>query len=361
MLKSIKFTKILSLTLFLGLVASSLLILNARAAESQTNDKADFQTSLNNKYLAGGNLEVTQDSPKDLVIAGGTISITSSVQRNLIAAGGTVDIKGPVGASVRATGGTVKLESNVSEDVIIAAGEVIIKNSTINGDLIVTSGKLTIENSKIKGDFYGSYGEVSGDISSQVAGKQNIQKIEENKRDVSAEFLSNLNLYGQFSVIIVALVIYWIQKKRDWVEIDNIKFNGQFGWDFLIGSVTLIVPSIVIIISGLLSLIPFVGYLSLFPFISTLSGWIYLTSILSLVFVPIYLANLLRNSFNKKISVLNWLFISFGIIFFLRLFVVLVPVLFILELPITIVGTSVFGYILRNLYSKYLTKETESE
>jgi hypothetical protein len=121
------------------------------------------------------------------------------------------------------------------------------------------------------------------------------------------------------------------------------------------------VPSIVIIISGLLSLIPFVGYLSLFPFIATLSGWIYLTSILSLVFVPIYLANLLRNSFNKKISVLNWLFISFGIIFFLRLFVVLVPVLFILELPITIVGTSVFGYILRNLYSKYLPKETESE
>lgn len=361
MFKLIKFTKLLPLTLFLVLVLSSLLFVNVKAADNQSNDTAEFQSTSKNLYLAGGNLDVSQEAVKDLVIAGGTVNITSPVQRNLIAAGGTVDIKGSVGASLRAAGGTVKLESNVNEDVIIAAGEVIIKNTTINGDLIVSAGKLTLENSKIKGDFYGSYEEVSGDISSQVAGKQNIQKIEENKRDVSAEFLANLNLYGQFSVIIVALAIYWIQKKRGGIEIESIKFNGQFGWDFLIGSLTLIIPSIVFIISGLLSLIPFVGYLSLFPFIATFSGWIYLTSILSLVFVPIYLANLLRNSFNDKISILNWLFISFGIIFFLRLFVALVPVLFILELPITIVGTSVFGYIIRNLYSKYLAKETEAE
>jgi hypothetical protein len=361
MLKSIQFTKFLSLIVFLGLAISCFLILNVNAAESQTNDRADFQTVSQNIYLAGGNLEVAQDAPKDLLIAGGTINISSSVQRNLIAAGGTVDIKGPVGASLRVAGGTVTLESNVNEDVIIAAGEVIIKNSTINGDLIVSAGKLTLENSNIKGNFYGSYSEISGDISSQVVGTKNVQKIEENKRDTSAEFLSSLNLYGQFSVIIVALAIYWIQKKRGGIEIDNIKFNGQFGWDFLIGSATLVLPFIVLIFSGLLSLIPFVGYLSLFPFIATLTGWIYLTSTLSLVFVPIYLANLLRNSFSMKISVLNWMFISFGIIFFLRLFVVLVPVLFILELPINIVMTAVFGYIFRNLYNKYLSKEMVSE
>ena len=349
----------------LFLATFSLLSVNVLAADFISGDSnVDVSASQNNVYVSGGTVTVKNEVQKDLVIAGGTITVSAPVKRNVIVAGGTINLNSSVGASVRAAGGQVNINSTIAEDVIVAGGTVTIKNATIEGDLVVATGQLVIQNSVIKGNFYGSYSQLDGDLKSQVKGEIKAQQVdsskmkEENKSDA---FWANLNIAGQISVLVFALIIYWFQKRGGKTELHEIKFNSQMSWDGLIGLITVVVPFILIIISGLFSLIPVVGNISLFSAIFASSIWIYITAVLTKVFIPVYLANLIRNTFGKQTSILVWILVSCLVLFVINLIVSLVPLLFILELPVSILGLVVFGYVIRNLWNKIVPKIIEDK
>lgn len=366
MLKFNNIFKIIPVTIpALFLVTLSLLSINVLAADFVSGENTvNVSASQNNVYVSGGTVNVKNEIQKDLVIAGENITISAPVKRNIILAGGTVAINSPVGASVRAIGGQIDINTTIAEDVVVAGVTVTIKNAIIEGDLVVATSQLIIQNSVIKGNFYGSYSQLDGDLKSQIKGKIEAQQIDTNKireEDKNAAIWASLNISGQISVLVFALIIYWLQKRSGKTELEEIKFNGQMGWDVGIGFLAVIVPFFLVAISGLFSLIPIIGTISLFSVIFTSTIWIYSTSTLSAIFVPIYLANLFRNSFGKNISVLNWVILSILGIFLINVIVALVPLLFILKWPIDIASVIVFGYVLRNLWNKIVPNKAELE
>jgi cytoskeletal protein CcmA (bactofilin family) len=101
-------------------------------------------------YLAGPDVEVTQDAPGDLVAAGGTVRVRASVAQTAILAGGNVAIDGPVGGDVIAAGGDVALRGRTRDDARLAGGNVLIAGR-VDDDAIAAGGKVRVDRDAIVG------------------------------------------------------------------------------------------------------------------------------------------------------------------------------------------------------------------
>jgi hypothetical protein len=306
----------------------SISILSAVSAQASseflTGDTITANKGYDNVYATGGTVTQDGEVKKDLVVAGGTVTTAGLVARNLIVAGGTVTVKSSVGAgmfvtggtvtidtpntfgSVRVAGGTVTISGNFTEDVFVAGGDVIIKNATIAGDIYVGAGTLTIQNSSIKGKIAGEYGELKGDdLKTQVSGARDIKKsaISEQK---TKSFFDYFNVNWELSVIVVCLLVGWFLTKRNRLSIPSIKWSGRFGLDVLVGFGVLVLPTIVALVLAILQL---------FPIALLVLGFYPLFVISSFLFLPIYLGNFIKHSFNLGFNIKWIILISYGVLF----------------------------------------------
>ena len=282
-------------------------------SEFINGDSVSANKTYDNLYIAGSNITVDGQVEKDLLVAGGTVTTTSPVYRDIIVAGGTVNIKSAIGSNAYITGGTVTIDTpnvsgnmrvaggtvtvsgNFSEDVMIGAGDTVIKNAKVNGDVYVGTGTLTVINSTIKGKIQGEYSELKGDdLKSQVLGKVDLKKSEKKEDAKADDIISNyLNISWLLSVAVVTLIVGWILGRRNRLAIPSIKFDGQFGIDILIGLGAYILPIFAMIILFIVQLFP-VGLL--------LISLIYLLIAASMLVLPIYIGNFLRNTFSIKLA-----------------------------------------------------------
>ncbi|HEY6004654.1 MAG TPA: hypothetical protein VIV57_17400 [Anaeromyxobacter sp.] len=101
-------------------------------------------------YLAGPEVDVTQDVPGDLVAAGGTVRAGASVAESAILAGGSVAIDGAVGDDVMAAGGDVVLRGHAGDDARLAGGTVRIAGR-VDDDLTAAGGRVRVERDGVVG------------------------------------------------------------------------------------------------------------------------------------------------------------------------------------------------------------------
>jgi hypothetical protein len=260
---------------------------------NENRDIVEVQSTRDNVYAVGGTIILNESIAKDLIAAANTIEIKANVGRSLILAGNDVNISSNrVGGATRIAAKKVIITGSFGEEVIIAADEVVIKNTNIVGDLFVGANKLTIESSNISGNANVSYTELNGDLKKQVRGE-----IQENKRDKSAskdqlsdsaKITTVLAISAvQFSVIIFLLVVGYILKRKKKLQLPEIVFNNRFGVDILLGLGLIILALPVLIITALMQL---------YPLTLILFALLYLCFILSSFYFPIYLANLIKNT-----------------------------------------------------------------
>jgi hypothetical protein len=347
--------------IFLLVLSSFLNIGGFATADFATGDTVNASKSYENAYLAGTNLTVDGEVKKDLIGAGGTVTTSGAINRNLVITGGTVTVKSSVGGSifaaagtlvidssfvggsVRVTGGTVTLSGNFNEDILVAGGDVIIKNATVAGDVYVGAGNLTVQNSSIKGKIQGQYSDLkSSELKSQVTGAIDLKKVEvEEFENKPKNFFDYINFSWELSVIFVSIAICWILNKRNRLSMPSIKWGGEFGKDILIGLSAFILPSIMVIILLILQL---------FPLAFLLPAIVFLEIIASILVLPIYVGNFIKNTWNIKLGILWVIAIGYVILLVISLLSNIVGALFALSLISTVFVLANIGFILRTLY-----------
>jgi hypothetical protein len=245
---------------------------------------------------AGGTISTTGQINRNAIIAGGTVTVKSQIATDLFIAGGTVIVDTPgVGGSTRVAGGTVNLTGNFNEDVLVAGGDVVLRNANVAGDVYVSAGTLTVLNSSIKGKIQGQYGEIKGDdLKKQVVGSVDLTKVETEKTEkVAANTTRYFNFSWELSVIIATLTVGWFLGKRNRLAIPSIRWGQKFGLDILIGLGVLILPGIAMILLLILQL---------FPIAFLLPALVFLAIIASLLVLPIYVGNFIRNTWNMSLA-----------------------------------------------------------
>lgn len=353
-LKLHSFAKIISIIsiLFVGFLAIPVHSATFLSNDEMKKDSIEITENKENFYAAGKKIKVSSIIRKDLVVSGGEVEITAKVERSLLVAGGTVKVNSQlIGSSTRIAGGSVELSGIFNDDVIITGGNIKIKDAQIKGDLVVSGGDVSVLNSKINGKFIGSYGNIDGDLKSQVKGEIQEAKFERGKNDFT--FVSVILKFGQeFSVFIglIFLVIFLNRRKK--LEVSEIKINTRFALDIISTLGFLLIP---VIIFGISILLQF------YTLVLTLWGIVILSFSLSVIYLPIYLANLIKNHSKLKLSLpilsgLSYLFLLvIGIIPYIQVIGgVLVFILFLAN----------YGFIVRKfltLLNKGLSKEIEEK
>lgn len=308
------FFKVCATTL-IALVAIFTLPVNAAVfLPSNGSDTSNIEVNKieENLYISSQNVKINAPIKKDLVVSGNTVEINAPIERNIIALGGTIKINSTsVGATVRAAGGSIEISGNFEEDVVVAAGNVTLKNAKIRGDLIVSSGNLVIKDSKIGGKFIGSYGQIDGNIKDQVT-SQNISIIayDSSSNGKNDSFKWFWRLGAEISVILGLILITYFLSKRKRLSILEIMPNNKFGIDILAGIGYFILP-ILIFLPALL--------LQIYPLVTTLWLMIILGMFLSNIFLPIYMANFAKNTFNLQIKLSYLVFAVYAVMVVLSL------------------------------------------
>ncbi|GAB4147260.1 MAG: hypothetical protein OHK0017_08780 [Patescibacteria group bacterium] len=341
--------------------------LKVQAAEFASEQDLNVTSPVENLYASGTNVKVNTDIKKDLIVAGQFVEVQGTVERSLMAAGQTVKVNARnIGASVRAAGQEVTLEGTFNEDVVVAGATVVIRNANIRGDLIVASQKLVLENSKIAGDAQVSYSQVTGDVDAQVAGELSINVVEDKSGDINnaanqsaqsfkdlSDFYNNQFLISSIlgSTLALLAITIWLNRRKR-LEISSVRFNGQFFLNWIIGLGIPILTTVILITSLVINFFPFLGALSVSGLVLNISLALLVIYQFGIIIAPIYLANLMRNSFKLEMNIMPLTWITFAIL-------VLLNILgnynyafgFINGLIWFFLGFASFTFVLRKLYS----------
>lgn len=303
--------------------------LQSQAIEFKSGEDISVSEPANNLHLAGSKIDIKSDTKRDLVVAGAEVNITGKVERNILAAAGTLRINSPeVGGTIRAAGGEVYITGNFKDDLVIAGGKVELDNVNIEGDLVVASDSFTLVNSKIKGNVYGSYNQLNGDIKAQTLGKVELSKTQVDTPKEQS-FLNSIDWVSELNTIVALLIISLILYKNNKLQ-NNAKFDSKFGFDILIGLGVLIIPVIAVIASL---------FFFMYPITILIASILYLVYVISFFFLPIYLANWFKNTFEFKFDLRYIVAFSYVLLFALGLLSRFVPA----------VSVIVFIYSLANL------------
>ncbi len=145
-------------------------------------------------YLAGPEVNTTQDVPGDLVAAGGTVRVGGSVRETAILAGGNVAVDGTVGDDVLAAGGDVVLRGTSRDDARLAGGSVRI-SGRVDDDAIAAGGTVRLDRDAVVGGrawFAGGEVVVAGTVGRELraaGGRVSISGTVRGDVTVSAESL----------------------------------------------------------------------------------------------------------------------------------------------------------------------------
>ena len=278
------------------------------AFQSDSGQTVTTEEPKSNYHVSANTITVSQPISKDLVAAGQTILVTSPIERNALLAGNQITLSGGVGGSVRVAGNQLTLSGEFNDDVILAGNQVTITDAVIDGDLVVGANEVSLINTQVTGDFLGGYESYTGDeLAEQVEGELNIrdsnfrEEIEQNRQE-ARPFAAGAFVFGvlwrEIGVIAALLILTLFLKRRNRLTIPSLKLSAA-GKHLLLGLVfTLVGP----FIGGFLVI---AGGPTAFSLVATLVG----LSLLSGVFLPVYLANLFKNSlgFGLGIFSLTWL------------------------------------------------------
>jgi hypothetical protein len=264
-----------------------------------------INSSDQNVYAASNKINVLESVQKDLILLGEEINILAPVGRSVMAVGSNININTQIFGATRLAGQKIILTGNFGEEILIAADEVVIKDSQISGDLYITATKVTIQNSKILGNSNINYNELNGDVKSQTAGQVSLSKQEnysKNFGELAGVFLVWVLVAQQISNILFLLVIcYWLNKKKA-LQSSEIMFDNNFGKDVAIG------------IACWILMVPFLilSFIFQFYFLAfTIGGLIMLTYGLAQAVSSVYLANLFKNSMKIEMDIKLLIFLCY--------------------------------------------------
>ncbi len=339
----------LSITIILSFIILIGSAVPLSAAQFFRDEELTVAEQTENLYATGNSVRIVAPVMKDAIAAGNNVIIQSEVERSIFAAGNRVTIKSPfVGASVRAAGAEIRLTGTFNEDVILAGGTVVIENAEINGDLVVAAGTVTLRDSTVKGKFMGMYEEITGgSLEEQVAGPITVQQAPKNEKKEQG-ILERINLPWEFSVIVTLIIVGMLLQYRNRLAIPSVRFNGTFVRDIFMGLCFLTFPFLLMLVSF---------FVFLFPLVVPLAIGVYLMIPLVLMVLPIYIANIVRNSFMIEGSVIWMIVVSYLVLFLINL----IPGLAVLNLVVFVLFTASIGFLIRvklQAVSTYLAPRT---
>ena len=344
----ISFKKIFSISALLLLVPLSI---HSLAFESDAGEEITINEPADNLHVAGENVTINQPITRDLIAAGNQVDVNASIERNANIAGNEITINESVGGTARLAGNRITINGDIEEDLVVFASSVTINEATIGGDLIVFAEKIALQDSTVTGDLKASFERSTGDsLEDQVQGTVDINQSESKDLEFEADgkdaaaFFTGAKLYTQLGTIVFLLIISLLLAKRNRLAIHSIA-GANILKQFAVGAVITIVLPIIAI--------PLVF---VFPtIILPLLGLIPLLLAIFSVFVPIYVANLVRNLFNLKFAILPLVWITY----FLIVIMEFIPGLnFLVGLLYSLVILATFGFLASRLYlavTTYLT------
>lgn len=317
----------------------AVLVLAPLIAEAQG---LSFKTERGNSYSAGGNVNVAESAPNDIVAAAGHLIITGNAGNELLAAGGSLVIAGKTGGDARVAGGNITVSGEIGGEAVFAGGTInLLPKSVIGNDLIAASGNLTIEgavrggakiighdvlingtinrdvevkadrliigkNAVIKGDLrYQAPREARTEQGAVISGKTTFTQTEfEPPRAGFIRFLWVFWLVKLIAVMTAALIIYFTMKEKV-SELTTVALN-RFGRETLTGFIVLIVVPAAILLAFITVIGSVLGLLSLFFYIAFV--------ILSAVLGSLVFTRLLTGYLFKKETSLTWPLILLGVL-----------------------------------------------
>ena len=336
--------------LSLGVLVTLGLAVPGQAFEADSGDTVSTTETKSNFHVSANTITINENIEKDLVAAGNTILVNADIERNALLGGNQITINGDVGGSVRAAGNQLTLNGNFADDVIVAGNQITITDAVIEGDLVVGANTLNLVNSRVTGDLLAGYDNYDGDsVEEQVAGEVKTQdpeldeKIEETKeRGQGAAAVGVIvgTIWREIGTIVALLVLTLFLRKRNRLAIPSLHMDQRVFWNFLLGLGFIVIGPV---LGGVLVIF---GGPTGIGIVLSLIG----LTLLSSIFLPVYLANLLKNSLGIGLGIfaLTWvvylLLLVFGVLQF-------VPFLGqILSVLVFVFFLANFGYVLTTLW-----------
>jgi hypothetical protein len=316
-----------------------------QAIQYESNDNIVVNEAKSNFHAAGNTIVVNQPISKDFVGAAQDITINGNIERNIIAAAQNISINNNVGGATRVAGQKINISGSMNDDVILFGQNIVINNATINGDLVVYANTLTLTNSSVTGDLIGQTSlpdkasldqQVQGTISLQELNQEEAYKQE--KQDTQAEKTSSF-IYKELGAFVGLLVLYLLLRKKNRLRIPSINGTSSIK-DFIIGAITCAVLPLLGIVSMIL-LFTIAG-----PLVMIIVGLMLLSS----VFLPIYLGNLLKSTVLKATPISYLILGSFVLLVVLSLLGSLPILNFLVGLFMFLLWIANLGFILKKLY-----------
>ncbi len=130
------FSLLLALTIFIPL--------SSFAFKADAGEDLNLTTAVQGDYyVAGGNININTTTNGDLVVAGAEITINGDIKEDLILLWAENVINGHIWESARIIGWKLLIESTIQKDLLLAGGEITIKEkSNIQWETKIFGGKI---------------------------------------------------------------------------------------------------------------------------------------------------------------------------------------------------------------------------
>lgn len=146
----------------------------APAAEFKSGKEIDLSGDFGDLvFLSGGKLAIGARVADDIFASGGELNYTGASADHVLTAGGEITFDGAQVKTIIAAGGHLILNNTqVSNDVVMAGGDIKISdNSTVASSAVIAGGRITIDG-KVGGDVTIRAGEIT--INGEVSGNADL-------------------------------------------------------------------------------------------------------------------------------------------------------------------------------------------
>lgn len=255
-------------------------------------------------YFAGSTLTLNNNVAGDLTAAGQTMNINSQVITGSVnIAGQTMQLKTEgVGGSVRFAGQDAVVNGKIVGDVVMFGQTLTLENAHIYGDLVFFGQTLNIKDGVVvEGKFMGNYADSNKDLKDVVVGSVEIIEsqqptAEETRMGKVVMFVVGLFLWTIPMAILTLLLALILNRKKKLSNPENKCLLPNFknvgiGFAAWVGSIAFFVVS--------LFTVPVVGVIYLISFVI-------FAILVTTVYAPIYVANVIKNQFNLKLGI-GWM------------------------------------------------------
>jgi len=331
-----------------GLIFTPLSVSAAQFGELDSSGNITFDDpTQENIYGVASHIEVQNRVLSDAVLVGEAIEFSeeTDVTGGIIAFGQNLTLTPrTVGSSIRAAGQDITVSGYVRKDVVVAGETVVLEDIRVGGDLVIAAETIYVkDNVLIQGGIYATAAIVEGELTNSSGDNINLEvgQNAHSNQDFLPELTSVEFLFWLYSIIgsaiAVALLAYWLSRKNK-LTVSAYAFNRTMFTDVITGALVFFVTAPVFVIALILS----VGW-PLLPVAFILYSLFALTG----VYLPIYIANIIKNTASISMAI-KWLI---AIVFTASLLLSVIPfVKFVWWVISFILSLAILGSILRGLY-----------